>query len=189
MTEDKLSRFLSSRSSVYLSRMEGLAGEKPADEYDECDDEELPVHIIEPGSAEEKEAIKEGKMTVKAFYFSFMILTALVVLLGLLIPINNITFVIGVLTGFATGIFYIYHLNSSVKDVLNCDEASAKASMRKDSTLRLAVVGFVGIAVAALVGGDSIIGILAQMMSLKLSVYLTPFMVKALLKSDSKKSN
>lgn len=187
MTEDKLGKYLSSRSSVYLSRMDDMAGEKPADEYDECEDEEIPVHVIEPGSEEEREAVKEGKMTVKGFYLSFSILSLLILLIGLLLSGNKLSFIIGVLTGFATGVFYIWHLNSSIKDVLNCDEDTAGKTMRRDSTIRMGVLAIAGIVVSAVVGGDSIIGVLAQMMSLKLSVYLTPFAVTTLMKSDSRK--
>ncbi len=180
MTEDRLSRFLSSRSSVYLSKIEDMVGEDTADEYDEGEDDEIQVHLIELGSEDEKEAVREGKMIVKAFYLSFFLLSIVALIGGLVAPINKGSFVIGWFTGFATGVFYICHLNASVRDILNCDEASAKVSMRRDSTIRIAVVGFTGIAVAGLVGKSSIIGVLAQMMLLKLSVYLSPFMAKIL---------
>ena len=188
MTEDKLSRFLSSRSSLYLSKIDDMAGEVTVDEYDEDEDDEIPVQLIEPGSEEEKEAVRDGKRIVKAFYLSFFLLSLTVLIGGLVAPINKGTFAIGWLTGVATGVFYIYHLNTSVKEILNYDEASAKVTMRKDSTVRIAIVGITGIVVSGLVGKSSIIGVLAQMMALKLSVYLSPFMAK-ILKTGFQKCN
>lgn len=186
--EDELKRFLSPKSSAYINRLDEDENLDPNyakwDEDEENDDE--VVHYIEPGSEEEKEAIKAAKMTTRGMYVSFIAVSICVLALGLLLFEKKITFSIGVLTGLLTGFFYIHHLNSSVREVLNYDNESAVRSMKKDATIRIAVVGIVGMVVAGLAGGHAYAGVLMQIFSLKISAYLTPSVAEFLMKMSSK---
>lgn len=176
--EEELKRFLSPKSASYINQLQITDEVDPNyddwDDNDEEEDDDDVIHYIEPGSEEEKEGIREAKLTLKAMYLSFILLTFVFLAIGLLIFDKKLTYSAGILTGMITGFFYISHLNSSIKEILNYDEESASRAMKKDATIRIAVVGIVGILVAAFVGGNAAIGVLVQMFSLKLSVYLTP---------------
>ena len=190
--EEELKRFLSPKSASYINQLQITDEADPNyDDWDDEDDEDDDdvIHYIEPGSEEEKEGVREAKLTLEAMYMSFVLLTLVFLAIGLLIFDKRLTYLAGISTGMITGFFYISHLNSSIKEILNYDEESAARAMKKDATIRITVVGIVGILVAAFVGGNAAIGVLVQMFSLKLSVYLTPVITGILKKGVSKYNN
>ncbi len=200
MTDEKMKRFLNPRSAGIIERIASF--EKPSGEdgekvlvnvYRDGDaqwteeqspdwtdwdsengEEDEVVHFIEPGSEEERESIREAKLTLRGMYAAFTVLTLVFLAVGLLLSHKKLTFSAGILTGFITGLFYITHLNSSIKEILNYDEDAAVRAMKKDARIRLGVVGIGGVLAAALIGGDSALGVLAQIFAIKLSAYLTP---------------
>lgn len=141
---------------------------------DELEEEDEVLDFIEPGSEAEKEGIRFAKNTVSGMYLAFYLLSALCLVIGLLIFDEKLKFALGMAVGCVTGSFFIGHLNRSVRELLNYDENSATKQMKKDARLRLAVVGFGGVIAAAIIGGAAVYGILIQLMTLKLGIYLTP---------------
>lgn len=179
MKDENMKRFLSPKSAGIIEQLEEQ--DSDWDDWDDEDEEEDEIiHLIELGSEEEKESIREAKLTLKGMYVSFIALTIFFLLIGLLLVGKKITYTIGIITGLITGLFYITHLNSSIKEILNYDEESAVRAMKRDAKVRLGVVGISGILVAAFVGGNSALGVLAQIFAIKLSAYLTPLTAKIL---------
>ncbi|MGN0165372.1 MAG: hypothetical protein ACI39R_04255 [Lachnospiraceae bacterium] len=179
MTDDKMNKYLNPKSAEILA---GLDTEK--DGENDSDEEEV-VYIVEPGSAEEAKGIEDAKRTLKAMYISFLFLTLIFAVAGLLLFSRRLTFLAGLLTGTVTGLFYIWHLNSSVRGLLDVSSERASGLMRRDATIRVLVVGAAGMLVTALVKGNAVLGVLAQFISLKLSVYLTPFVASLLEKKNA----
>ena len=111
-------------------------------------------------------------------YLSFIILTAVFLLAGM--PVfKDIRYAAGILTGFATGCFYIRSLNLSVREILNFNDKQAEKTMKRDGRKRLLVIGAGAAFICLAVGGSAVYGILAQIFSLKLCAYLTPLVMKA----------
>ncbi len=172
--EEKLEKFASLRSRGILAEMSGL--HEPEREDDE--EEEIPVHIIEPGSREETEGIREAAATLRSLYIAFFLVSAVFLVIGELIFHDRLKYAAGILVGVITGCYYIKSLNLSVREVLNFDEKTAEKTMKKDARIRLLVVGVGGAAVCFFVGGSAVYGVLAQIFAIKLSAYLTPLVMK-----------
>lgn len=188
MTDEKMKRFLNPKSAGIIAGLQDIGDYAPEyDDEEKEDDEDEVIYLIEPGSEEEKEGIREARLTLKGMYLSFVLLTLLFLGIGLLLFDGGITYGAGILTGLLTGLFYITHLNSSIKEVLNYDEDNAVRAMKRDAKIRLAVVGIGGVLGAALIGGDAPLGVLAQIFSLKFSAYITPVTAGILMKRDSQK--
>lgn len=188
MTDEKIKRFLNPKSAGIIAELENTGDYIPeSDEEEDEDGEDEVVHLIEPGSEEEKEGIREAQLTVKGMYLSFITLTLIFLAVGLLLFDGKATYGAGILTGLLTGLFYIAHLNSSIKEVLNYDEDNAVKTMKRDAKIRLAVVGFGGVLGAAFIGGSAPLGVLAQIFSLKFSTYVTPLAAGILIKRGSQK--
>lgn len=147
------------------------------DSPEEDDDDEV-VDIIEPGSEREKEGIRDARLTLVAMYVSLIVLSGIIMIAGAVIFEKKITYCIGVIIGTMAGCFYMWHLNRSLAYALNLDSGMAQKVMRKDIFIRLFVIISADIIISALIGGYAPIGVLGSLLTLKLSLYATPFTLR-----------
>lgn len=143
------------------------------DEPDDEDDDEV-IDYIEPGSEREKEGMRDARLTLVSMYVSLIVLSGLAMIVGALVFEHKLTYCIGVIIGTLAGCFYMWHLNRSLAYALNLGEDMAQKVMRKDIFVRLIAIILVDIIISAVIGGYTPIGVLASLLTLKLSLYLTP---------------
>ena len=174
--EEKLAKYRSMRAKGIIAEMTGLhEPERDADDEDYPEDE---VHLIEPGSEEAEEGVREAARILRSMYMAFFLISAVFLLIGLLIFKDRLKYAAGILTGVVTGCYYIKSLNLSVREVLNFDEKTAEKAMKKDARIRLLVVGAGGAAVCFFVGDSAVYGVLFEIFAIKLCAYLAPVLMK-----------
>lgn len=146
---------------------------------EEEDDDEV-VDLIPPGSEREKEGIKDARLTLVSMYVSLLTLSIIALILGVIIFDDKLGFSLGLIVGALTGLFYIWHLNKSLKEVLDMSSEMAEKSMRKDALIRLVAIIALDTIICAAVGGYSPVGVLASLLVIKLSFYLSPMWLRVL---------
>lgn len=147
-------------------------------EEEEDDDEVLD--LIPPGSEREKEGVKDARLTLVSMYVSLGTLSIIALIIGLIIFDDKLGYSLGLLVGALTGLFYIWHLNRSLKEVLNMTQEMAEKSMKRDAFVRLAAIIALDTIICTVVGGYSPIGVLISLLVIKLSFYLAPFWLRVL---------
>lgn len=150
---------------------------------DEDPDEELEdevLQVIEPGSEEEARGIRDAKLTTKAMYISVLVCAAIFSGIGILILEKKVTILLGSLISLAANIFYVYNLDHSIKSALNMPETMATHYMVKNVMLRYLVIIICGVGAVLIIKGNAAFGVLIELLTLKIAIYVTPLIKKRL---------
>ena len=174
--EEKMEKFLSLRSKGIIAEIDNIKGPDISAEDEDGNDDKV-IDYIESGSEREKQGIEYAVLTYKCMFVAFFLVSA-VFLAGIFFFKHKTSYFAGIATGLLTGIYYIKSLYLSVREVLNFSENDAEKAMKKQARMRLLAVGAAGGAVCAIVGRNAVYGVLAQILALKLSAYLTPAVMK-----------